>query len=106
MNRVSCDNCMNEFKIDILTKEVKDGLFEEYFLCNNCGEKYHIIYMNHKTRKLRNETERLFKLAQSTTLRKDRRSYQRSKDRLTKNTRTLYRLIGKEDMFRGGSKDD
>lgn len=46
MNMVTCDNCNQDFKMDIKEEEVKDNIFKVYFTCPHCSKEYISYYTN------------------------------------------------------------
>lgn len=67
----TCDECKNEFEIEIETKYLGAMITETCFVCPHCSEKYIIKLDNSLTRKLQKNIIKLKKALQSNTLTND-----------------------------------
>lgn len=99
---VNCNVCEKDFVIKIKKKKINAKVTETYFQCPYCKEKYHILYTNIHTEKLKKEVEKLFyKMNTKHRTRKMRREYERTKRKLETATKNLYRELGKEKIYLG-----
>lgn len=47
---IICDNCTKEFELKPITKKLNDGIYEVYFKCPHCSEKYNSYFTNKNIR--------------------------------------------------------
>ena len=100
--KVVCNKCKEEFVIEVKEREYKDNIKETYFSCPNCSEDYHVLFSNIHTDKLRDTLGTLLlHMGREYSTRKIRREYERTKRKLERATKNLYRKLGKEDMYPG-----
>lgn len=70
---VKCNKCGKGFSVQLRSKDIQDGITETFFVCQNCGIRYHCYYDDVETKQIKNRINRYYSVLSRAKTREEKR---------------------------------